>query len=139
MKLTLKPLNEQVMIITGASSGIGLATARMASRQGARLVLAARSGNDLDQLVEECGGREKRAVRVQADGYAPWSGDVDVPAPRGTERVTARGLEVQLEEAVAVSGEVVDARGDPVPGARVRAERPARRVIPVQVHSGLGG
>ncbi|MDF2602348.1 MAG: short-chain dehydrogenase/reductase, partial [Methylobacterium brachiatum] len=39
-----KPLSEQVVVITGASSGIGLATARMAAERGARVVLAARSG-----------------------------------------------------------------------------------------------
>jgi len=38
-----KSLNEQVIVITGASSGIGLATAESAAQQGAKLVLAARS------------------------------------------------------------------------------------------------
>jgi NADP-dependent 3-hydroxy acid dehydrogenase YdfG len=38
-----KPIAEQVIVITGASSGIGLATAQAAALQGARLVLAARS------------------------------------------------------------------------------------------------
>ncbi|MFD0937556.1 SDR family NAD(P)-dependent oxidoreductase, partial [Methylobacterium trifolii] len=39
-----KPLREQTIVVTGASSGIGLATARMAAQAGARVVLAARSG-----------------------------------------------------------------------------------------------
>ncbi len=43
MNVKLKPLREQVIVITGATSGIGLATARMAAGRGARLVLAARS------------------------------------------------------------------------------------------------
>ncbi|GBF06649.1 short-chain dehydrogenase/reductase SDR [Deinococcus aerius] len=51
----LKPLNEQVMVITGASSGIGLTTARMAAKGGARLVLAARSEEALRQLTREIG------------------------------------------------------------------------------------
>src|SRR5262249_45333474 len=38
-----KPLKDQVIVITGASSGIGLATARMAAGRGARVVLAARN------------------------------------------------------------------------------------------------
>jgi NAD(P)-dependent dehydrogenase (short-subunit alcohol dehydrogenase family) len=38
-----KPLRNQAIVITGASSGIGLTTARMAARRGARVVLAARS------------------------------------------------------------------------------------------------
>nr|WP_084135980.1 SDR family NAD(P)-dependent oxidoreductase [Pollutimonas bauzanensis] len=37
MKISLKPLKEQLIVITGASSGIGLATAREAARRGARL------------------------------------------------------------------------------------------------------
>ncbi|HBI70439.1 MAG TPA: short-chain dehydrogenase, partial [Massilia sp.] len=42
MASSLKPLAQQVMVITGASSGIGLATAQDAGRRGAKLVLAAR-------------------------------------------------------------------------------------------------
>ena len=38
MKLALKPLDEQVIVITGASSGIGLVTAKHAARRGARVV-----------------------------------------------------------------------------------------------------
>jgi NAD(P)-dependent dehydrogenase (short-subunit alcohol dehydrogenase family) len=59
-----KPLAEQVIVITGASSGIGLATARMAARRGARVVLAARSGDVLAEIVAELG---PRAVNVVAD------------------------------------------------------------------------
>ena len=39
MAVSLKKLNEQIMVITGVSSGIGLVTARMAAKHGARLVL----------------------------------------------------------------------------------------------------
>src|ERR1041384_6486008 len=53
MDVQLKKLNEQVLVITGASSGIGLATARMAAKRGARLVLAARSADALKQLTDE--------------------------------------------------------------------------------------
>jgi NADP-dependent 3-hydroxy acid dehydrogenase YdfG len=42
-----KPLREQIIVITGASSGIGLTTARMAVQRGAKVVLAARSGDVL--------------------------------------------------------------------------------------------
>ena len=59
-----KPLHEQVVVITGASSGIGLATARMAAKRGARVVLAARSGDVLSEIAAEIG---PRAVHVVAD------------------------------------------------------------------------
>jgi len=67
MQTRLKPISEQVVVITGASSGIGLATARLAARQGARLVLAARSGGDLTQLVDELTRQGCQAVSVEAD------------------------------------------------------------------------
>ena len=40
MSVNLKPLKEQVIVITGASSGIGLATAESAAKQGRKVVLA---------------------------------------------------------------------------------------------------
>ena len=43
MRNTLKPLNRQVIVTTGATSRIGLATARTAAKAGAHLVLAART------------------------------------------------------------------------------------------------
>jgi short-subunit dehydrogenase len=51
MSRKLKPLDEQVMVVTGASSGIGLATVRRAAKEGTKLVLVARSENTLDDLV----------------------------------------------------------------------------------------
>jgi short-subunit dehydrogenase len=67
MGIKLKKLEEQVLVITGASSGIGLATARMAAARGARLVLAARSENALRRLTEEIKARGGEAVYVVAD------------------------------------------------------------------------
>lgn len=65
--MKLKPLSEQVIVITGASSGIGLSTARMAAKQGARLVLAARSENALRQLTQEITDAGGHAVFAVAD------------------------------------------------------------------------
>ena len=56
----------RVFVITGASSGIGAATARRAVEAGYRVVLAARSKDKLDGLVEELGGAE-HALAVETD------------------------------------------------------------------------
>ena len=73
MQIRHKPLREQVIVITGASSGSGLATARAAARRGARVVLAARNGAALDEIVrafQERGGAARafeRDVSRRAD------------------------------------------------------------------------
>jgi NADP-dependent 3-hydroxy acid dehydrogenase YdfG len=58
--------NERVMLITGASTGIGAATARMAAEAGYRVVLAARSEDKLHELAGELGG-EQRALAHRCD------------------------------------------------------------------------
>jgi short-subunit dehydrogenase len=63
----LKPIDQQVMVIVGASSGIGLATARLAARSGAKVVLAARNADGLKQIEEEINGRGGSAVSIVAD------------------------------------------------------------------------
>ncbi len=63
----LKPLAAQAMVITGATSGIGLVTARLAAQRGARVVLAARSEDALRQLTEEINDKGGEAVFVVAD------------------------------------------------------------------------
>ena len=50
MRIKLKPLSEQTIVITGGSSGIGLAIARKAAQYGARVVLVARSGETLEAV-----------------------------------------------------------------------------------------
>ena len=70
MHVRLKPLRDQVIVLTGASSGLGLVTARMAARRGARLVLTARNQEALQQLADEIKGDESNggmAAFVAAD------------------------------------------------------------------------
>jgi NAD(P)-dependent dehydrogenase (short-subunit alcohol dehydrogenase family) len=65
MKLKLKRLEDQVMVITGGTSGIGLATAKRAADRGARVVLCSRNEAELRDTVagiEERGGRAKAVV-----------------------------------------------------------------------------
>ncbi|GAA4361927.1 SDR family oxidoreductase [Hymenobacter saemangeumensis] len=67
MKIKLKKLEDQTIVITGASSGIGLVTARMAAEAGARLVLAARSEDALRELAAEINNAGGQATYVVAD------------------------------------------------------------------------
>ena len=53
MRLKLKPIKEQVVVVFGASSGIGRQAALDFARKGARVVVAARSKEGLTSLVEE--------------------------------------------------------------------------------------
>jgi short-subunit dehydrogenase len=67
MDIKLKPLDQQVVVITGASSGILLATALAAAQQGARVVLAARSGETLDDIVGQINADGGQAIAMQVD------------------------------------------------------------------------
>lgn len=83
MKIRLKPLKEQVMVITGATSGIGLATAKRAAERGARVVLCSRNESGLREIVaqiEESGGTARGVV-------------ADVSNPEDVERLAASAVE----------------------------------------------
>ena len=67
MAVSLKPINEQVVIITGGSSGIGMATAQLAAKQGATVVIAARSEEDLRTVTQDITDAGGTASYVVAD------------------------------------------------------------------------
>jgi NADP-dependent 3-hydroxy acid dehydrogenase YdfG len=60
-----KPLSGKLALVTGASSGIGLETARALSKAGAKLVLAARRSERLVELAEELGSAEAISLDVR--------------------------------------------------------------------------
>ncbi len=60
-------LNNKLMLITGASSGIGAATARLAARAGARVILVARSQDKLEKLADEIRRAGGKAYTHAAD------------------------------------------------------------------------
>jgi short-subunit dehydrogenase len=77
-------LRDKVIVITGASSGFGEQIARQCSRRGARVILAARSLERLDQLADQLGARDGRALAVAADVTA--AADVAQLAATAQER-----------------------------------------------------
>lgn len=83
MAVKLKRIEDQVVVITGASSGIGLATAKMAADRGARVVLAARDSEGLNSARVEIEGSGGRAITVLADVSS--FDDVKAIAERATE------------------------------------------------------
>ncbi|HEY0462277.1 MAG TPA: SDR family oxidoreductase [Pyrinomonadaceae bacterium] len=67
MKITLKPIGVQVVVVFGASSGIGRLTALQFAARGARLCVAARSEEGLKTLTEEIEAKGGDAFYVVAD------------------------------------------------------------------------
>lgn len=66
-KFKPKDIQEQTIVITGASSGIGLATAKLAAKKGANVVLSSRNDKDLKKCVEEIKADGGNAISIVAD------------------------------------------------------------------------
>lgn len=110
MDVKLKPIDEQVLVITGASSGIGLVTAKAAARQGACVVLAARNESDLRRAVSEiraAGGRavyqvadvaEPRQVEAIAEAALREFGRIDTWVNNAAVALYGRVMEVELAD-----------------------------------------
>jgi NAD(P)-dependent dehydrogenase (short-subunit alcohol dehydrogenase family) len=60
-------LTNKVAIVTGASSGIGRATAKLFAEHGATVIVAARRGNELEALVAEIADKGGRARALAGD------------------------------------------------------------------------
>lgn len=65
--MNLKPLADQTVVITGGSSGIGLATARMAAERGANVVIIARNEDGLGAAAQQIRGGGGRCDTISAD------------------------------------------------------------------------
>ena len=70
-------IQDKVVIITGASSGIGEATAKLLASKGAKVVLGARRGEELKRIVEE----------IEADGGQAVYRELDVTDPSANEAI----------------------------------------------------
>lgn len=104
----LRPIADQVIVITGGSSGIGLATAERAVAKGASVVLAARNSEALDTIADRL-GREKveviavdvaddnAAVRI-ADAALARFGRVDSWVNNAAAALYAKVVDASLEE-----------------------------------------
>ena len=78
-----KPVNDQVVVVTGASSGVGRAIARAAGERGAKVVVAARGLDGLNAAVAE----------IERDGSEALAVRTDVANPTDNEELVRRALE----------------------------------------------
>src|SRR5687767_8759751 len=76
-------VSNSVVVITGASSGIGRATALRFAAKGARLVLAARGSESLEAVAAQCRKRGAKAIAVPTDVTDP--GKVEALASRAVK------------------------------------------------------
>jgi short-subunit dehydrogenase len=104
-------ISGKVVVITGASSGIGAATARFAAKRGARLVLAARRTDRIEALAAELGNaiavetdmRDPAQIQRMVDRSVDAFGGVDVLVNNAGQGLHVPFSELKLEDFVAVT------------------------------------
>jgi len=129
-------LSGKVIIVTGASSGIGRAASRLFAAEGARVALVARASDRLDRLASELGD-------------AAFAVPTDLSVPAETDRMVARVLETAgridvlfANAGIYIPGEVVE--GDPDDWDRLlqinvgSVFRAVRRVLPGMIAQASG-
>ena len=108
-----KPIGEQVVVITGGTSGIGLETARFAGRKGARIVIAARSAE----------GLRKASAELMQAGIQVETVEADVGNRDDVERIGNAAIERfgRIDTWVNNAGQTIYGRLDEVSEADMRA------------------
>lgn len=100
-----KHIQDQVILITGASSGIGLATATMAAKQGARVVMTARNAKELRKCVHKIRERGGDVLGIPGD----ISNIQDLETVRDRALETYGGIDTWVNNAgVAIYGELLN-------------------------------
>ena len=121
-------IEDKVVIITGASSGIGEATAKLLARRGAKVVLGARREDKLKQIVDEIGEDGGEAVYQELDVTKPSDSEAIVEARQGDVRRGRCHLPQCRSDAELASVGAEDRRLGP-DGRRERQGRSQRRRI----------
>jgi NAD(P)-dependent dehydrogenase (short-subunit alcohol dehydrogenase family) len=110
--IRLKPIEEQVVVLMGASSGIGRETALRFARKGAKVVVSARGEEGLNSSVEEVRGEGGEATMTIAD--TSEFDQVKAVADRAVEQYGRLDTWVHL----AAVGALRDLRADDPPGVQ---------------------
>ncbi|MEZ5332627.1 MAG: SDR family oxidoreductase [Thermoanaerobaculia bacterium] len=99
-------LDDRVALVTGGSSGLGLAAARALARRGARIALSSRGGEKLEQARRELAAEAAEVIAVPADVREPADldeavaeveetlGPIDILVPNGGGPIAKRALEL---------------------------------------------
>ena len=96
MSIKLKPLSEQVLVVTGATSGNGLAVAEQAVKHGAAVVAVARNEAALDELKTRLAAdaRDVGCIAAQAPGTDTRSPTASVRSYRRLWRISPRAEKI---------------------------------------------